>query len=214
VKAGNASKFARIAGNQCRLHTSCVCGNEEIHGADALSSAFEVSPDHAVMHRSLRVKGNDAEQTQEIFEHFSLDNVGRVAFDSGPQFRADDCGQAAIRRSWQRAPGASAQDFDADAGVEQVKGHCSVLPVERAFLVTFCASDTRKTPGSGMTRFQIARHIGQCFEPATSDRRKDDGAPTPLNRDFAAFEAKFLWQPHGLTSAVLKELCHLHIYIM
>ena len=66
----------------------------------------------------------------------------------------------------------------------------------------------------GMTRFQIARHIGQCFEPATCNRSKDDRATAPLNRDFAAFEAKLLWQPHGLASAVLKELCHLHIYIM
>ena len=61
VKTGNASKFARVAGDQCRLHTSRVGRYEQIHRADTLSPAFEVSPDHAVVHRGLRIKCDDAE---------------------------------------------------------------------------------------------------------------------------------------------------------
>ena len=90
MKAGNASKFIRFASDQCRLHTSRVCRNKKIHRTNALSSAFEVSPDPAVMHRGLSIKCDDAEQAQEIFEHFSLDNVGRATFDSRPQLRGDD----------------------------------------------------------------------------------------------------------------------------
>ena len=61
---------------------------------------------------------------------------------------------------------------------------------------------------------KVPRDLGERLELSVGDRAKHDFFAMLLNEDFRTREPECLGQPYGLTTAMLKDLCCGHSYVL